>query len=95
MYAGLGGKFRHTLVVRQVIDEYVEQLGSTALMKVFWNTQKKNRTKSELKWLKLHVVQIYTRISIYGYSTTQWIKYLNFIIQQYTAQYFIHIQWMK
>lgn len=31
----LGGKFRHTLVVRQVIDEYVEQLGSTALMKVF------------------------------------------------------------
>lgn len=48
MYAGLGGKFRHTLVVRQVIDEYVEQLGSTAPMKVFGNTQKKNRTKSEL-----------------------------------------------
>lgn len=35
MYAGLGGKFRHTLVVRQVIYEYVEQLGSTAPMKVF------------------------------------------------------------
>lgn len=94
MFARLGGKFRHTLVVRQVIDEYVEQLGSTAPMKVFWNTQKKNRTKSELKWLKLHV-EIYTRISIYGDSTTQWIKCLNFIIQQYTAQYFIHIPWMK
>lgn len=32
-----------------------------------WNTQGKNRTKGERKWLKLHVVQNCTTISIYNY----------------------------